>query len=664
MMIFKLSYQNVKKNFHDYTIYFITLTLTVSFSYIFNLLKFQPFMKEFSENSVEDLTRILTQLSLSITLIVTGLALYSNNFILKKRSREIGIYLMLGLKYSQVHLMMILETLIISVISFVSGCVLGIFGTRIFDLLIIKLLGLKIQHSTILFERTAFINTLFTFFIIFVLISIFNYFIISRANLINIVKSKRAILKKRKRKGIINYSVICFVLSIVAIIYFYILMLKPNIDFTDTSTEIAFGIGLLGHIGIFLFGSSVMSFLISHNRKKMYSGINLFSNKQLTSKVGQNGILLSIISFVMSLTLVMLNLGFSAHIWIDENLKYTAPYSISVSGIQPDVSIDKVTNYIKEQGYTIEKEYSFPLYRTDYTLSYFLDPHKTYKLGDEYAFFEDISTRLIMLSDYNKVREISGYKSVLINQGEYLLHADKAVMQSIGNCREVKISSKKLFNPNQLIYLEPLNDSRGVIGGGVTIVVSDEDFINSKIGNYDISLIINTKELRTDMLKSDFESNSDKGLYNYIASYSGGHQVILRSDQRDYNLKQASSYVFTGLFIGSILLIVGASILSLQQMTETMDNKRCYEIMNKLGVKKADVHSSIFKQIFMYFSLPLIVAISHSIVGTIAMSSYSLMTVDAHSFIYSTVISSIIFMIIYIVFILFTHERCKKIISD
>lgn len=661
-MIFKLSYQNIKKNFKEYSIYFITMTLSVALCYIFNLLEYQPFMKEFTTHASEDLTTMLSNLSVPISLIVTGLALYSNRFILKRRSRELSIYLILGTRYSKVHLMIIMENFLVTCISFVCGCLFGILTTRIFDLLINNLLGLIITENTIFFTPTAFTKTLLIFLNIFVLIAIFNYFIISRVKLLDLVKSDGEVLQIPKRSMPTGITAVLLILSVIFAGIFYRTLLIPSINFYDTQTMVKVSLGFLGHMGIFLFGTSVLSKLLAINKNYLYNGMNLFSIRKFVQKVEQNGFILGIISFVMTITLIVLNLGFSSHIWIKENLKYTAPYSISVSGIQNNVPLDKVTEYISEQGYTIKKSISFPLYHTDYILSDFLPSYELEKLSVEYQHSQMSNIRLMMISDYNNIREFAGYKPVSISEGNYVIHEDNGIAPAQYTCPNIIIKTHTLTNHDNRIYSEPLNDSRGVMGYGITIVINDKNYSVSQKDFFNISLLVNVLEEKTDKLLHSINDH-ESGLYGFISQYNGGHQVVLRSDKYNYNLKQASTVIFAGLFIGMILLITGASILSLHQLTDIISSKKYYHIIQKLGVRKSSISSSIFKQIFLYFTFPLIIAICHSIFGTIAMTSYTHMAIDSSSFVLSTVVSSLLFMIIYVIYILYTHERCKKILN-
>lgn len=661
-MIIKLSINNMRKSLHDYTIYFITLTVAVTLSYIFNLLPFQPFMKSLSEGTFANVTMLLTRMSLPMTLIVGGLALYSNNFLLKRRSREIGIYLMLGIKYSFIHFLILLETFFVSVISFICGIALGIGLARIFDLLIVNLLGLKISEASVLFTFEAFAHTLMIFAIIFIFIAIFNYFIISKTKIVNIVHYKERGLLKTKLAGNIYIQSILFCTGIAGILYFYFSLSAPNIDITNKSTSTALVVGLLSHMLLFISGSGILSFFATKNKRKLYRGINLFTHKQIINKVSKNGIILGAISLIMAITMTMLNMGFSSNIWIDENLKYSSPYSFAISNIEPGDPTDDVINLLSEKGYKIKESSTFKMYGSGQSLSYFIDKSRVDKLTVDYQYSIDNSQVEVMkLSDFNKCRKMLGFDIVTLDKSSAALSISKDILPAFLSKSNIEIFDQEFPIEKDGIYKEPISDARGVTGYGVTVILNDDIIDNMRVSPpYSTSIVINTSN-KVD--ERDFQKLYND-IYNLVSKENGGHLVTMQNEMRDYNLGQASTIIFASLFVGLILLIIGASILSLQQMTEISENKKGYDILKKLGVSNRNINGSILKQIFTYFLIPLSVAAIHSVILTQAYSKYSLMTVNEFIFIKSMAISIGIVVIVYLCYIRFTYSRSKKYIGE
>ncbi|PWM43886.1 MAG: hypothetical protein DBX47_06710 [Clostridiales bacterium] len=660
-MILKLSLKNIKKCLNDYSIYFITLTVAVSLSYIFNLIPYQPFMNEFSQTASKDIIMLLAKMSLPITFIVAGLALYSNNFLLKRRSREIGIYLILGTKYSYIHLMLLFETLFISIISFFVGIGIGVGLSRIFDLLIVNLLGLETVETSVVFAFPAIRETLKTFGLIFLLIAVLNYFVISRAKLIDMVNSSGESIIKRKIKNNIFVQLVVFILSVLGIIYFYIALSSPNVDLSEKTTVAAMLVGMISHLLFFISGSGVVSYIVSRNKRILYKGINLFTLKQITNKISKNGIMLGIITMIMTITMIMLNMGFSSRIWVEENLKYTAPYSVSVSGVEPGDPTSEVINILEENGYSIKDFNSFKLYNSEYLLEEFINVNKIDSLKDEYKYSMNMSVKVIRLSDYNKCREMIGSEHVKLGSNEAGVIISDDILPAFSIKDSIILSGNKLSISKNSIYNEPVNDARGLTGYAVTIIADDSvvDSAQNKM-SFSTSLAINTNEKFIEKNTQNLSSE----IYTVVSENNGGHKVVIQNDMRDYNLQHASIIIFAGLFIGLLLLIVCASILSLQQMAEITENKKGYEIIKKIGVKNKNANASISRQILTYFIIPLIVASVHSVFGTVAYSNYSLLTVNSDIFIQSILTSLGVIAFVFFVYITFTYRRCKKYIGE
>src|SRR5574344_235079 len=193
-MLFSLSFKNIKKSLKDYSIYFFTLVVAVSIFYMFNSLDSQTAMLKMNESRyeiVQSLIMILGYVSVFISVILGFLIVYSNNFLIKRRKKEFGLYLTLGMSKRKVSMIFVLETFIVGIVSLGVGLLIGVGLSQLLSLLTIKLFEVNMSDFKFVFSEMAFYKTLIYFGIIFVLVMIFNIFSLSRNKLIDLLNASK-----------------------------------------------------------------------------------------------------------------------------------------------------------------------------------------------------------------------------------------------------------------------------------------------------------------------------------------------------------------------------------------------------------------------------------------------------------------------------------------
>ncbi|MGL5315828.1 MAG: FtsX-like permease family protein, partial [Peptostreptococcaceae bacterium] len=199
-MLSELSIRNVKRSFRDYMIYFLTLTLGVSFFYIFNSIESQQFILDLSMTQqfiMEEAMVGLEVVSLIVSFILAFLILYANQFLVKRRKKELGIYKTLGMSNWKISNMFLMETLVVGLFSLMSGLILGIVLSQGFSVLISSLFNAEILNYTFVFSVEATLKTMLFFSIIFIIVIIFNTVSISRLSLLDLIygSKKNEIIK-------------------------------------------------------------------------------------------------------------------------------------------------------------------------------------------------------------------------------------------------------------------------------------------------------------------------------------------------------------------------------------------------------------------------------------------------------------------------------------
>ncbi|MDY5912233.1 MAG: FtsX-like permease family protein, partial [Inconstantimicrobium porci] len=192
-MYFKVAAKNVKKSFKDYSVYFLTLTLAVCIFYSFNSLSAQKVMFDLSKKGtaevIETLSEGISDISILVSIILGGLILYANNFLIKRRNKEFGLYMMLGMSRSKISGILMCETIIVGILSLACGLIIGLVLSQVLSLVVVKLFDFDMTSYRFIFSLPAVGRTALYFGIMFILVMIFNILIISKYKIIDLLKS-------------------------------------------------------------------------------------------------------------------------------------------------------------------------------------------------------------------------------------------------------------------------------------------------------------------------------------------------------------------------------------------------------------------------------------------------------------------------------------------
>ena len=285
-MYFKIALHNVKKSLKDYTIYFLTLTFGICLFYLFNSIHSQQALLEMNESQrkmIELIQTMISGISIFVAVILGLLIIYANQYLMKRRHKEMGIYLLLGMEKGQVSRILILETLLIGIFALAAGLAAGIFLAQGFSILTARMFAVEMKEFQFVFSQEAFLQTILYFVIIFVIVMLFNSISISKYKIIDLIHAGKKNQKLRLKS--LWQSIVIFVISIACIGFGYhnIIengMLELNLQFR---TSIIFGF-----IGTFLFFFSLSGFMLHLAKAKKsfyYKGLNIFIFRQIHSKI-------------------------------------------------------------------------------------------------------------------------------------------------------------------------------------------------------------------------------------------------------------------------------------------------------------------------------------------------------------------------------------------
>lgn len=225
-MLFKLSFNNMKKSIKDYGIYFLTLVLGVAIFYMFNSIDSQQAMLQVSSSQREIIKLMIAMLgyvSVFVAVILGLLIVYANKFLINRRKKEFGIYMTLGMGKKQISKIIWMETIFVGVISLVIGLVIGVFASQFMSILVAKMFEADMSEFKFVFSKNACIKTCIYFAVMYILVMFFNTFTVSKYKLINLLNAE-----KKNEKVKIKNPFLCILVFVIAVILLRLCLLESN----------------------------------------------------------------------------------------------------------------------------------------------------------------------------------------------------------------------------------------------------------------------------------------------------------------------------------------------------------------------------------------------------------------------------------------------------
>lgn len=681
MMLFKLSIKNISKSIKDYTIYFFTLILGVAIFYVFNAIDDQTVMMNVSSYTYEVIklmNSILSAVSVFVSLILAFLIIYASRFLIKKRNKEFGIYLTLGMSKRKISLILFFETLFIGILSLVVGICLGFLLSQLMSILVANMFEADLTKFKFIFSSSASIKTLIYFSIMYLVVMIFNAINISRCKLIDLLHSN----KKSEKIKLKNpwLCTVVFIISVCVLGYAYYKVTAGINDLSNYSDIlIPIGMGAISTFFIFWSLSGLLLKIFMSMKKTYYKGLNSFTLRQFSSKINTTVFSMTIICLMLFITICVLSSALSMKNSMSANIRKLAPVDVE---IKKDILI-KSDEYKLEQkensNITVQdslKEFNFDIdsnFKDIAEISTYASNEITIKdtLGNYYQTMQekypflmyDMPETIMKLSDYNKMAKLYNLQEYSLNSDEYILVSNYKEWTKIRN-EALKIGSKLNINDKSYIpkYAEcvdgfiDINATYTNLGffivpdNAVSELMKEEDIL---IANYRAD---NDKEKKNIELKIINLQKQDK-----FENTTLNIDTKLRIKENSIGL--GAMVTFIGLYLGIIFLISCAAILALKELSESSDNIEKFNMLRKIGVDEKMINKALFRQIGIFFMFPLLIAIIHSIFG-IKFCDYILSTFGSEQLLSSIIATAIFIVIIYGGYFLVTYLCSKNIIKE
>ena len=662
-MLYKLSVSNIKKSFKDYAIYFITLIMGVCIFYIFNSMDSQTVMLELSssqEEMIELLASLLSYVSVFVSVILGFLIIYASRFLIKKRNKEFGIYMTLGMSKRKISLLLLLETFLIGLISLGIGLLLGIALSQITSIFVANMFEVNMTKFSFNFSKSAMIKTIIYYGIIYLVVMIFNTIIINKNKLINLLQAS-----KKQEKIKLKNPYVCIVLFILSIgmlgsaYYMVTDGLFKLLDYGMNILLLPISLGVVGTILFFYSISGMLLKILSKWHNIYYKKLNTFVFKQISSKINSMVISISVICIMLFITLCLLSSAFTIKNYFNNSINKYAPVDFQ-GVISTNADKEDVINSINSEKLIKDNVKDMVI------INEYYDNNLLYKesLGNYYPIIKDkypylrydFLVEIVGESDYNKLAKLYNLDKVSLKEDEYIIvsNYDKELYDEVLD----RDSIINIFGYD----LKPA--SKRCIEGFVRIGGNP-----SNLGFFVVpDKVINKEDASITMLVGNYQTKDEKIvklIEDKFSEYNRSNTITIdtKNDIKESSTGLSAIVTFIGLYLGIIFLISSSAILALKELSDSLDDKNKYQVLRQIGADEVDINKSLFKQMLIFFVMPLSLAIVHTIFG-LRFCTYVLGSLGIDNILKGSVTTFIFLIIIYSIYFIFTYICSKNIIKE
>lgn len=675
MMLFKLSLKNIKKSFKDYAIYFFTLILGVAIFYVFNAIDSQTVMLDVTSSTydiIDLMVNMLSGVSVFVAFILGFLIIYASRFLIKRRNKEFGIYLTLGMSKRKISLILFIETLVIGILSLIVGLGLGICLSQLMSVLVANMFEANMTKFEFVFSNSACLKTFIYFSIMYLIVMIFNTINISKCKLIDLLHAN----KKSESVKLKNPFVctIIFIFSSCILGYAYYLVTDGLAQLTSfDEIFIPIALGAISTFLIFWSLSGLILKIVMHFKKVYYKGLNAFTLRQVSSKINTTVFSMTIICLMLFVTICVFSSALSIKNSMIANLDELAPVDVELR--KAVVNNQDINNNNKISVSETLETNNFALSNFKEYLEYEIYTIPTLTLQDTFGIylesimanykFLDYHTKeqIVSISDYNKIAKMYNLPTYSLNEDEYMIIADFKNMVEV---RNLVLKNGAKINLNGIEYKPKYQEcqkgfieiSSNHVNSGI-ILVPNSALENLELTYKGLIANYNAKDKNT---KQQIE-NELATTINNIWQKTSTISINTRLTIAESSIGLGALVTFIGLYLGIVFLISSAAILALKELSESADNKTRFQMLRKLGADEHMLNKALFRQIALFFIFPLLIAIIHSIFG-IQFCSTILETFGNEKLLPSIIMTAVFLVFIYGGYFLLTYTCSKNIIKD
>lgn len=610
----RLAKQNIRNNKSTYIPYMITCIFCIAMIYMMEFLRDCPTLDQ-AVRQADEVRMIVFTGEIVVEIFCIIFLIYSNSFLMKRRQKEIGLYNILGLERNHIGIVMFLETIITSIGSLAGGIAAGIIGSKLALLLLLKLLHIPSVLGFYISVKGIF-TCLFMFGIIFLMILFLNLAKIHLSRPVELLRGNNTGEKEPAAKWLMALiGFICLGAG------YYLAVTTESPIKAITIFLLAVILVMAGTYLLFTAGSIVILKFLRRRKSFYYRTGNFISISGMLYRMKQNAIGLASICILSTGVLLMIAMTVSIYFGMNDIMLNRYPYDVdmSVTSISEDecqTAIEAFEKAIADNKVPVEKsveEIYLDIVCSKNGDQILIKPANTIRNSD--------SVLVLSLLDQAEYERLTGI-SANLNDGEIFAWYPSAVQKDSVTVDETEFTVKKWLDKN------PLTCGEDAVSDNAVLVVTDEDFkkfdemrtemykgVSSAPAGEDLTLHLGLDITGSETDKIDFgtpvmevvkDLKKNGGLSENSWITSG-----IRQQEYESYYADNGSLLFIGIFLGSLFLMGTAMIIYYKQISEGYEDQKRFEIMQKVGLSRREVRSSVRRQILMVFFLPLLMAMLH-----------------------------------------------------
>ncbi|MCI2085984.1 MAG: ABC transporter permease [Olsenella sp.] len=626
-MLAKLAFGNMRKLLHDYAVYFLTLVLGVAVFYAFNTMSVQgDFLRGDVGETLSQVGQILDGLTVFLAVILGFLMVYANNFLMRRRKKELGLYQVLGMRTGQVNVVLALETLLVAAVSFGVGIALGVLVSQVLLFVTARMFATTVQHFSFFFSTDAFMLTLVCFGVIFVVMMLFNWITLRRVRLIDLMSSARQNEKQFVRRLPLSIVLTAAGLVLMGVAYWRLIRDGFPMDnsmqggFIITTVMVAVG------TFVFFYGlAGTLTALLTHMRGFYWRDLHMFTTRQIASRVNTTALSMGVIALILFLAMTAMTTGMSICNTLNAMAEKGTPYSASISVLPTDPVADPIDleAEVAKVGVDLSAVGSHATVRIAVVPSELEGDTSTLQRISELTgetipkgFEHAMVGEVVSLSDYNAARALLGMEPVSLDEGHYLLLCNMDQVEPFVNG-----GLEKGFSVT--VGAATLTPARTTVIDDASAVLQDNG-LGANPGTFvvadDLAASLPTYQQVVDVMYAGPTEEGDaalKGLEERLGDSLGERSALTTVDTVTSVLADGTTTTglisYMAIYIGFVLVIACAAILAIQQLSNASDSAGSYRTLSELGCSERLIFGSLRAQVAIAFVLPLAVGLSHSL---------------------------------------------------
>lgn len=610
----RLAKQNIRNNKSTYIPYMITCIFCIAMIYMMEFLRDCPTLDQ-AVRQADEVRMIVFTGEIVVEIFCIIFLIYSNSFLMKRRQKEIGLYNILGLERNHIGIVMFLETIITSIGSLAGGIATGIIGSKLALLLLLKLLHIPSVLGFYISVKGIF-TCLFMFGIVFLMILFLNLAKIHLSRPVELLRGNNTGEKEPAAKWLMALiGFICLGAG------YYLAVTTESPIKAITIFLLAVILVMAGTYLLFTAGSIVILKFLRRRKSFYYRTGNFISISGMLYRMKQNAIGLASICILSTGVLLMISMTVSIYFGMNDIMLNRYPYDVdmsvtSISEEECQTAIEAFEKAIADNKVPVEKsveEIYLDIVCSKNGDQILIKPTNTIRNSD--------SVLVLSLLDQAEYERLTGI-SANLNDGEIFAWYPSAVQKDSVTVDEKEFTVKKWMDKN------PLTCGEDAVSDNAVLVVTDEDFkkfdemrtemykgVSSAPAGEDLALHLGLDITGSETDKIDFGTPVMETVKDLKKSggLSENAWIISGIRQQEYESYYADngSLLFIGIFLGSLFLMGTAMIIYYKQISEGYEDQKRFEIMQKVGLSRREVRSSVRRQILMVFFLPLLMAMLH-----------------------------------------------------